>query len=108
MGKKQIKSRVQEDLTRCYVCGREPAQIHHVFFGWSNRQNSEKYGYVVGLCFDHHTGHMGVHTGNKSLELELKRMCQEDFEKNIGTRDEFRKIFGKSYLSGGGLHKWQR
>lgn len=108
MGKKQIKSRVQEDLSHCIVCGRSPTQIHHVFFGWTgNRDKSEKYGYVVGLCFEHHTGSKnGVHF-NKQLELELKRMCQEDFEKNIGTRDQFRKIFGKSYLSGGGLKKWR-
>lgn len=105
MGKKQIKSRVQEDLNTCYVCGKSPTQIHHVFFGWTgNRLNSEKYGYVVGLCFEHHTGSSkGVHF-NKVLEHQLKRLCQEDFEKNIGTRDEFRKIFGKSYLEGG--FKW--
>ena len=108
MGKKQVKSRIQEDLNACIVCGRSPTQIHHVFFGWTgNREKSEKYGYVVGLCLEHHTGHNGIHAGNKTLEYELKRKCQEDFEANFGNRDEFRKIFGKSYLGGGGLHKWQ-
>lgn len=97
MGKKQ--SRIQEDIETCYVCGRSPTQIHHVFFGWTgNRQSSEKYGYVVGLCFEHHTGGKDAVHFNKALELKLKRMCQEDFEANIGTREEFRKIFGKSYL----------
>ena len=101
MGKK-LKSRVQEDLDVCIDCGHSPAQRHHVFFGTSvNKRNSEKYGYIVALCLDHHTGDHGIHAGNKVLEHRLKRMCQEDFEKNFGTRDEFRKIFGKSYLGGG-------
>jgi len=80
------------------VCGKSPAQIHHVFFGWGNRKNSDKYGYIVGLCLYHHTGSDEAVHFNKALELKLKRMCQEDFEANIGTREEFRKIFGKSYL----------
>jgi hypothetical protein len=75
-----------------------------VFFGWGNRQNSEKYGYVVGLCMYHHTGSKDAVHCNKVLEHKLKRMCQEEFEKNVGTREEFRKIFGKSYLEGG--FKW--
>ena len=104
MGKKQIKSRVQEDLSKCLVCGKSPTQIHHVFFGWGNRQNSEKYGYIVGLCMYHHTGSKDAVHCNKVLEHRLKRMCQEEFEKNVGTREEFRKIFGKSYLEGG--FKW--
>lgn len=106
MGKKQLKSRVQEDLSCCIVCHRSPTQIHHVFFGYGNRRNSEKYGYIVGLCLDHHTGAHGIHTNNKQLETDLKRMCQMDFEENIGTRDDFRKIFGKSYLGRKGLTKW--
>lgn len=107
MGKKPLKSRVQEDLTCCLVCHRSPTQIHHVFYGYGRRKLSEKYGYIVALCLDHHTGDHGIHTNNKQLEMDLKRMCQEDFEAHIGSRDEFRKIFGKSYLGGGGLKKWR-
>ena len=105
MGKK-LKSRVQEDLTCCLVCHRSPVQIHHVFFGYGTRKNSEKYGSIEALCFDHHTGDRGIHHRNIQLDMDLKRMCQEDFEANIGTRDDFRKIFGKSYLGRKGLTKW--
>lgn len=38
----------------------------------------------------------GVHF-DKELDIELKQKCQKEFEKN-GTREEFRRIFGKSYL----------
>lgn len=81
----------------CLICGSPYIQIHHVFEGTANRKQSEKWGYVVPLCREHHTGSNGVHF-NKSLDLELKRAAQEDFEERHGTRKEFREIFGRSYL----------
>jgi hypothetical protein len=35
---------------------------------------------------------------NKELDLKLKEMAQRYYEENYGTREDFIKEFGKSYL----------
>lgn len=82
----------------CYVC-RTTYDIHehHIFFGTANRKQSEKYGLKVYLCgMDHNMSNRGVHF-NKELDLELKQLAQAKFEETH-TREEFRAIFGKSWL----------
>ena len=81
----------------CYFCGRtDTIERHHIFQG-AYRKKSEKYGFVVDLCHDHHNEPPhGVHH-NRANNLILKKMAQEQFEQT-GTREEFRKLFGKSYL----------
>ncbi len=91
------KSVVIEDMTHCFVCGSPYVQVHHIFYGNANRKISDKYGYVAPLCAAHHTGSAGVHF-NRPLDLHLKKLAQTHFEANIGTRNEFRNIFGKSWL----------
>lgn len=71
--------------------------MHHVFFGTANRAKSEKYKLVVPLCYEHHLGTYSPHR-NRDFDLKLKRMAQEYFEANYGSRDDFRNEFGKSYL----------
>ena len=88
---------VLQSNRECFVCGRvDNLHRHHVFYGTSNRTQSEKHGMWVWLCMDHHTGDHGVHF-YKPYDLELKQMAQRKFEETR-TRDEFRAIFGKSYL----------
>lgn len=92
------KSIIQTDLDECWVCGtKQNIHIHHIFYGTSNRKQSEKYGCIIALCQEHHTGNEGVHF-NRALDITLKRTAQVYFETHIGNRDEFREIFGKSYL----------
>ena len=82
----------------CYFC-KTPFNLHkhHIFFGSANRKQSEKYGCWVYLCAKHHNmSNDGVHF-NKERDTYLKQKCQEVFEKNE-SREEFRRIFGKSYL----------
>ncbi len=81
------------DLSRCYLTGKAPVDIHHIF-GASNKKNSEKYGFVVPLIPAMHTGEHGVHF-NKELDLKLKRQCQDWWLSHIGTKDDFIKIFGQ-------------
>lgn len=82
----------------CFVCGfKGNLQCHHIIFGNSNRKNSEKYGLKVWLCYEHHEGTHGVHN-DRELDLKIKRIAQQRFEEVHGTREDFRKIFGKSYL----------
>lgn len=69
---------------------------HHVFHGTSNRKNSEKTGLWLWLCMDHHTGPHGVHS-DRLLDLNLQMNAQAVFEQTH-SREEFREIFGKSYL----------
>ena len=91
-----MKSIIQEDTNYCYVCGRYGTEIHHIFFGTSNRKMSDKYRCVVGLCYEHHRGNSGVHH-NRELDLELKRMAQKRFQ-DIYPEYDFLAIFGRNYL----------
>lgn len=95
--RKKIRSIFTDDLEHCFLTGRENPQIHHIFFGVpSYRKHSEEDGYLVPLDVELHEGRMGVHH-NIDLDSELKRYCQEHFEKDH-TRDEFIRRYGKSYL----------
>lgn len=92
-----MKSIIQQDKC-CYVCGTTyNLHRHHCVYGIGNRKQADKYGLTVWLCAEHHTGNNGVHF-NKPLDLHLKCLAQEAFEKQIGSREDFRKVFGKSYL----------
>lgn len=83
----------------CLVCGTTyNLHEHHIFSGTANRKQSEKYGLKVFLCARHHNmSSEGVHF-NRQLDLKLKRMAQKYFEENCGSRDDFRREFGKSFL----------
>lgn len=87
---KLIYKQVIEEQPYCQMCGSPYVQLHHVY-GGSNRKNSTKHKMIVALCKEHHDW---VHSTNYSgfkIEYQMK------FEKNH-TRDEFIRIFGKSYL----------
>ena len=81
----------------CYICGNPVTQTHHVF-GKSERDKSTKYGLVVPLCVNCHTGSKGVHgKDGQSLNLALKRIGQAKFEERYG-HELFMQEFGKNYL----------
>ena len=84
-------------MRRCKMCGRwDWIEKHHVF-GGANRKNSEKYHMTVDLClWCHNEPPHGVHF-NRENDLKLKQEYQKTFEQEH-TREEFRKIFGRSYL----------
>lgn len=93
-----MESIMTNDKEHCFLCGRTgPLQIHHCIHGTSNRKNSEHYGLKVPLCMDCHTGSNGVHQ-NRKKDLQLIILAQMEFEKNYGGRDEFIKVFGRSWL----------
>ena len=88
---------------RCYLCGGyaniDPLDKHHIF-GGANRKNSEKYGLTVYLHHNscHIFGKDSVHQ-NAFISNELKAVAQERAMKHYGwTVEDFRAIFGKSYL----------
>lgn len=91
-----MKSIIQDEK-KCYVCGQyHRLENHHIIYGTANRKKSEKYGLKLWLYTEHHRGTKGVHN-NRELDLTLKRLAQTVFEETH-TREEFRNIFGKSYL----------
>lgn len=71
--------------------------IISVFYGNSNRKQSEKYGCWVWLCGKHHNlSDFGIHF-DKELDLKVKKMAQSKFEENH-SRQEFMQIFGKNWI----------
>ena len=84
---------------QCYACGTTlNLHDHHIIYGTSNRKKSEKYGLKVWLCAYHHNmSNEGVHF-NKSLDLALKTKAQTYYEKHYGSREDFIREFGRSWL----------
>ena len=92
-----MESIIQKEK-ECYITGSiNNLHCHHIF-GGANRKLSEKYGLKVWLRADwHNMSSYGVHF-NRTLDLQLKQVGQLAFESRFGTREDFRRIFGKSYL----------
>lgn len=89
-----------DEPERCFRCGVEGMMAHHHLIpGKPGRQLSEKYGLVVALCPKcHEFIHGNEITGVKALH-RLRRYGQlKAMEEQGWTEDEFRSVFGKSYL----------
>lgn len=94
---------MQDNWDQCYLCGRnktdDPCGLeeHHAL-GGPNRKFSEKYGLKVHLCGlrCHREGLQSVHR-NKAINNTIKAAAQRAFTEKCGTREEFRRIFGKYY-----------
>lgn len=91
------KSIVTDNMDVCYVCGRPRQAVHHIYFGTALRKISDKHGFIVPLCLECHIGNYGVHF-NKVLDQKLKQCCQRKYEAMGHSREEFRKLIGRSYL----------
>jgi hypothetical protein len=82
----------------CLVCGLPNVHKHHIYEGTGRRKLSEKYGCWCFLCPRHHNmSNEGVHF-NKILDLKLKQQCQKAWEFQYGSREDFIKVFNRSYL----------
>lgn len=84
---------------RCFICGYGGhLDCHHAFEGGTSgrRQRSDKRELTVMLCRNCHNE---VHAKpNQGKDLFIKQTAQKYYEENIGTRDDFRREFIKSYL----------
>lgn len=96
----ETKSIVTEYKDICFFCGRKAEGEHHLIFGTADRELCEKDGLKVPICNNCHN--MGNKLGrvhdNPMAEKLSKMLGQAIFEANIGTREQFRKRYGKSYL----------
>ena len=92
------KRSIMQSEKVCYVTGTtRNLDCHHCIHG-PNRKNADKHGLTVWL---NHDVHMRLHANQRpfeDLDARLKREAQEAFEAQGHTRDEFLRIFGRSYL----------
>lgn len=82
---------------QCFITGSKhnlDKHHQHVYHGSANRKIADKNGF---WCYLRHDIHMRLHDQDKDLDRFLEEECQKEFEKTH-TRDEFRKLIGKSYL----------
>ena len=92
---KKYKSIITQDMEHCYLCGAPAMKTPHHIFNAANKKKSEKYGLMMPLCFNHHTGPEGVHTIPGKMQI-TKEFGQIMFELYYPGED-FLKIFGKNY-----------
>ena len=95
---KYTKSIITDETDICFICRqRGVIHFHHIIYGSSNRDNSEKYGLKVPLCLSCHEGNNGVHH-NDELDLSLKQEAQRAFEANVpqSAIDEY-KLYSTKY-----------
>jgi len=69
---------------------------HHIF-GGSRRTTSDKNGFWIWLCADHHDmSDAGIHF-NRKMDLCAKRACQRAYEAKH-SHEEFMALIGRNYL----------
>lgn len=87
------------DFDTCYLCGGRRECVHHIFEGYGRRiAVSERHGFIVPLCHRcHNMSNWSVHE-NKQLDLKLKQVAQERYERLGHSREEFIKLVGRNYL----------
>lgn len=92
-----MKSILVADTEHCIFCNSPYVECHHIFFA-ADRKIADKYGLTVPLCNKHHTGSGDCPHKNRIVDLALKCWAQTIYEREIGTREDFRREFRKSYL----------
>ncbi len=90
---KNRKSVFTEDLDYCYLCGKKKNDLHEVF-GGRNRINSIKFNFVLPLCRECHSNNQN----NAIFNDYWHKQGQLYWEENIGSREEFIKVFRRNYL----------
>ena len=93
----RMAASIMQTEKECYITGsRYNLDCHHqhCLHGQANRKLADRLGLWVWL---RHDIHMRLHDSDKELDRQLQKEAQEAFEKTH-TREEFRAIFGKSYL----------
>lgn len=98
---KRLWSVFTDDMDRCYFTGSSAVERHHIFESRQGfKKKSEARGFVIPLRPDLHPNGAGFVRSDENLQIDriLKQMAQTYYEEHYGSRDDFRKEFGKSYL----------
>lgn len=91
-------SLLTDDMTRCYLTGTQPVEIHEVFFGTADRKKSIKWGCCVPLAVHlHNTNYSTSVHRNKEMNLMLKQKMQKAFEEKH-SHELFMEVFHKNYI----------
>lgn len=92
---KTMKSILTEDTSTCFVsdCGCKATDCHHVFEG-KNKTLSERDMLLIPMCHKHH---MEIHR-DPEMNKYFKGLAQLAWEKKIGPRPQFIKLYGKNYI----------
>lgn len=85
-----------DDLEKCFLCGSYgPIIDEHHIFGGPCRKASDRRGLVVHLCRD---CHRYLHDKGGATMNYLHTLGQMSYEEQIGSREQFREEFIRSYL----------
>ena len=84
----------------CFFCGAPAEEEHHLIFGGGRRALAEQDGLKVPACGRCHNAGKAIGRihDNPMAEKLSKMLGQAIYEKEIGSREEFRLRYGKSYL----------
>lgn len=84
----------------CIFCGKKAEAQHHLIFGTGKRELCDKDGLTVPICGNcHNIGDISSRVHDNPMAERLSKMLgQVIYEANIGSREEFRNRYGKSYL----------
>ena len=84
----------------CLFCGKPAECEHHLLFGSGIRELAEQDGLKVPACNDcHNTGTVSGRIHDNPMAEKLSKMLgQAMYEAKIGSREEFRARYGRSYF----------
>lgn len=96
----KTKSIVTDIETICFFCGKPAECKHHLLFGNRIRELAEEDGLIVPTCNKcHNIGRSTERIHENIMAEKLSKMLgQAIYEAKIGTREDFRIRYGKSYL----------
>ena len=96
---KKLWSVFTKDMDHCYFTGSPYVERQHIF-GKYNKEKSEARGFIIPLRSELHPNGASFQRTpeNAGIDKMLKQMAQGYYESHYGSRDEFIKEFGRSYL----------
>lgn len=96
---KRLWSVFTDDMEHCIETGTNQVHRHHIFYG-PYRNKSEERGFVIPIAYYLHEFQKGsIHDNpNKGLDLKYKQLAQTYYEEHYGTRNDFIREFGRSWL----------
>ena len=81
---------------KCYICFKQGDLVRHEPFNGANRSKSQNLGLWVTLCpFCHRMCHQYPKTYGESMKREMQSIAMQKYG---WSRDDWHRIWGKSYL----------
>ena len=94
-----MKDSIIDNEKVCFICRTtENLDPHHVFRGEGKRKFADEDGCYIWLCRYHHTMSDEAVHNNTPFRRTLEKYAQHLWEEKNGTREDFRKRYGKSFL----------